>query len=213
MKSFPELLKLYEEAMRIESVNPNAAAAILQSIISDDACPKSFKMTAERALANLTPKLQATQPIQEKKPEPQPNEPILKNRVHMVDTYAIDLIDGLDGLIPISDEQYDKLKQGIAKEGIQTPLFVTPEFKLLCGYNRLKIAKEFGFKTVPVIFKDIPSKEILEFAIADNVERRHMDAKDLAMFISKLGELAPRGRRTGKKTKTIQEIADMTGLS
>jgi len=58
-------------------------------------------------------------------------------------------------LMPISQEDYNRLKQSIERDGkIREPLKGYQDkvgnFFLLSGWTRLKIASELGFKTVPV---------------------------------------------------------------
>lgn len=223
MSSIPELLNTYEQAVRhIQDGQAAFAIPMLQHIIADEGCPRELRDVAKRTLASVNQAPQEPpQPTPPQSPQSvaqsttTPSADLPLDQVIYVDPHKIQPIPALDGLMPISDEQYARLKNGIAKRGIQVPLFVLagPEMRLLAGYNRLRIAKELGLKSVPVIVKSLKPKEILEFAIRDNIERRQMGVKDIAKFISKL-DLASAGRpEKGSKAKTVKDIADLLHVS
>lgn len=208
MKSFVELLKLYEDGMKLQDTNPNAARLIFEDIVRDENCPPQLRMTVERNLSYLKNTKTPAEPPQEKVEE-KPKD----NQIQLLPIEAIIKIPSIDGLMPISDEQYQRLKAGIAKRGVQVPLFVTKDYKLLAGYNRLRAATELGLKQVPVIIKDIPQDKILEFAVSDNIERRQMSLKDIATFLTKIKLQTP-GRPTKRsKAKTTQEVAELLNVS
>ncbi len=61
---------------------------------------------------------------------------------------------GLEVGPPLSSEDYELLRLSIQKDGIQIPLIAWRHGKrlvVLSGSNRLRIARELGMKTVPVI--------------------------------------------------------------
>ena len=51
----------------------------------------------------------------------------------------------------ISDEQYQALSQNIRKYGIIDPLIVDQQYTIVGGHQRLKVLKDLGLKTVPVV--------------------------------------------------------------
>ncbi len=62
-----------------------------------------------------------------------------------------------------SRKQYDDLKKSIERFGFVDPLVVNSAENrkniVIGGHFRLKIAKDMGFKTVPVVYVDIPDIE------------------------------------------------------
>ncbi len=94
-------------------------------------------------------------------------------------------------LMPISSQDYKQLKDSIVKEGIKDPLRVykerTPEglgFFLLSGFNRLQIAKELNLKTVPIQIMEGEAKEREDFAIEENISRRHLNTEEKRNLIA-----------------------------
>ncbi|MFA6364702.1 DNA methyltransferase [Methanoregula sp.] len=79
---------------------------------------------------------------------------------------------------PLTYEDSKFLKESIERDGIQIPLIVWRNGNhliVLSGSNRLRIAKELGLKTVPVIIREFTSKDAAKlFAISDNLARRHL---------------------------------------
>ncbi|MFC1623265.1 ParB/RepB/Spo0J family partition protein [Patescibacteria group bacterium] len=75
----------------------------------------------------------------------------------------------------------DKLKElsdSIRHQGVIQPLIVTrkgDDFELVAGERRLQASKEAGLQKVPVVVRDIDSKEKLEWAIAENVQRHNLN--------------------------------------
>ena len=115
-------------------------------------------------------------------------------------------------LMPISQEDYNRLKQSIERDGkIREPLKGYQDkvgnFFLLSGWTRLKIASELGFKTVPVDFiEGLDSKEKREsFAISENLDRRHLTTEQKRELVKYFLKLNPE--------KSDREISKQTGVS
>jgi len=120
----------------------------------------------------------------------------------------------LESLMPISEDDYNRMRSDIEDRGVIIPVIATPDFMLVCGYNRLKIAKEIGLKSIPVIFMDIEDKEKETFAIKDNLNRRQLSTEQRAVIIAKLTEHIKKGRKPKKdKSPSTEEIAKDLGLS
>ena len=71
--------------------------------------------------------------------------------------------------------KYEELKRSIAVHGIRDPLKVLPDFTIVAGHQRHKIALELGIEKVPVKIEDLPKNEAEYLLIADNEERRQTD--------------------------------------
>lgn len=115
-------------------------------------------------------------------------------------------------LMPISQEDYDRLKKSIERDGkIREPLKGYQDkvgnFFLLSGWTRLKIASELGFKVVPVDYiEGLDTKERREsFAISENLDRRHLTTEQKRELVKYFLKLNPE--------KSDREISKQTGVS
>jgi ParB family chromosome partitioning protein len=77
-----------------------------------------------------------------------------------------------NGLTP---EKYEEIKRSIEINGIRDPLKVLPDYTIIAGHQRFKIAQELELTQVPVVIMDIDQKEAEYILIADNEERRQED--------------------------------------
>jgi ParB-like chromosome segregation protein Spo0J len=120
----------------------------------------------------------------------------------------------------MSLNDYKCLKADIEERGIQTPFIVREgTSQVICGIHRLRIAKELGIETAPVIygtFKD--EKDTLLYAINDNLARRQLtmeEKKSLARELLLLRGIVPAGRpKEGEiRPLTLKDIREKTGLS
>jgi hypothetical protein len=118
--------------------------------------------------------------------------------------------------IPISGEDYQRLKADITQNGIKTPLHVHKHI-VLAGANRLKIAKELNIRFVPclVIEKDLTELEMREYVIADNLARRHLTTEQkaaLALELEKIEQAKAKKRQNSglkqNQIETNQNISD-----
>lgn len=76
---------------------------------------------------------------------------------------------------PLPKEKYEEIKRSIAYNGIRDPIKVLPDYTVIAGHQRLKIALELGLESVPVEVLDISPEEAEYLLIADNHERRQAD--------------------------------------
>lgn len=115
-------------------------------------------------------------------------------------------------------EKYEEIKRSIEAEGIRDPLRVTPDYTVISGHVRLKIAQELGLTHVPVEIWDVDPERAEYLMIADNEERRYCQDP---VKKAKRAEFLRRywGVRQGKKRqnvvespgKTIADIAEAVG--
>jgi len=121
---------------------------------------------------------------------------------------------------PLSDEEFEKLKESIKLEGIRDPLVVWNGF-LIDGYHRYKIATELGieFKTIEI---DLPDKEaVKEWIIKNQLGRRNLTSQEASYYRGKLYESKKRqGARTdltsgqnAQKLSTAEEIGKQYGVN
>jgi len=75
----------------------------------------------------------------------------------------------------LPSEKYEEIKRSIEANGIRDPLKVLPDYTIIAGHQRYRIAKELGLEKVPVIIYEISEEEAEYLLIADNEERRQED--------------------------------------
>jgi len=108
-----------------------------------------------------------------------------KNR--NVEYRPVDLLHELpdNNLIPsLKPDDYQNLFESIRQEmKIRTPVHIAKDNTVLCGNNRLKIAKEIGIKEIPVIVVDVPKEKYFFYALEDNLFRRQLNDAQKAELI------------------------------
>ena len=92
---------------------------------------------------------------------------------------------------PLSDLEYDALKNSIKEDGLHYPLIVNPKGEILDGHHRYKICKELGI--IPQIKHEIKyfndSIEEKKFVIDINLKRRHLNDFQKAELAYKLEDI------------------------
>lgn len=119
---------------------------------------------------------------------------------------------------------YEKLREDIRARGIIVPLIARKDGTLLAGHNRLAVARELGFPTVPVQIVNeskspLNDTDVRAFIIKDNLLRRHLTNDRMIEMYRMLypnfdaDVLAPLGGRPGTANKrlTATQIAADTG--
>lgn len=120
-----------------------------------------------------------------------------------------------------------KLADSLAEQGLQQPLVVrkTAEgYQLVMGERRLRAARILGWKRIPAVVRDVDDKQVLQFALVENLQREDLNAIEEAKAFSQLVEKFDMthegiGKLVGKSrtavTNTIrllqlpQEVQDM----
>lgn len=87
-----------------------------------------------------------------------------------------------------SSEYFESLKKDIIERGIIVPLIAKKDNILVSGHNRLQIAIELGFLSVPVqyILQELSEQEERGFVFKDNILRRQLSATDKEELIKRL---------------------------
>ncbi|MCX7794132.1 MAG: ParB/RepB/Spo0J family partition protein [Thermodesulfovibrionales bacterium] len=88
------------------------------------------------------------------------------------------------------DESLNELAESIKEKGIIQPVIVTRQgdgtFKLIAGERRLRAAKLAGLKKIPAIIKDLASRDALEIALIENIQREDLDPIETALAFERL---------------------------
>lgn len=100
------------------------------------------------------------------------------------------------------------MKEDIRKNGVKVELHILPDKTVICGHQRLQIAKELGIehlrcKTVHGL--DSPDS-VEEYVIKDNLLRRHMSTEQKYIMIARLSKMYEIGRRGRTKEERIEEV-------
>lgn len=111
---------------------------------------------------------------------------------------------------PMSQAEYESLRDDIKRQGLHVPLLVNEKSVLLDGHHRLRACDELGIKPhveVHAPFESELEEEIFVYKI--NLERRHINLAQRVNLVlemqPKLAELARRNMSKGGKGSRIQE--------
>lgn len=117
--------------------------------------------------------------------------------------------------MPIDPNDYKRLKDSIETDGQRDPVKgyygKNGRFKILSGVNRLKACKETGKETVLIEPVDIPKKNRQDFAISENLDRRHFTTAQKSKVIELLLKNNPDrsnrqiAERAGVDHKTVEK--------
>lgn len=75
----------------------------------------------------------------------------------------------------LTPEKYEEIKRSIETHGIRDPLKVLPDYTILAGHQRHKIALALELQEVPITIMDVSPEEAEYLLVADNEERRQAD--------------------------------------
>lgn len=104
-------------------------------------------------------------------------------------------------------ERLEALSESIKEHGVVQPIIVKTEgsrYIIVAGERRWRAAKLAGLKTVPVVIKDITSREVMEIALIENLQREDLNPIEEAEAYHKLIE---------EYSLTQEEVAKVVGKS
>ena len=87
------------------------------------------------------------------------------------------------------DDKLSQLAESIKLHGIVQPLIIKREddtYKIVAGERRWRAARLAGLETVPVIIKDLSSKQVMEIALIENIQREDLNPIEEAEAYEKL---------------------------
>lgn len=119
-----------------------------------------------------------------------------------------------------SPETISQLAETIKTHGVIQPIIVKKVqdgYELVAGERRLRACKEAGFVKIPAIIKNYNSKDSLEIALLENIQREDLNPIEEAMAYQKLseelnlkaGEIAA---RVGKSRSTVANLIRLLQL-
>ncbi len=104
-------------------------------------------------------------------------------------------------------EKIEALAASIKEHGIIQPLIVTKEkdvYYIIAGERRWRAARTAGFKTIPVIERSASTKEVMELALIENIQREDLNPIEEAEAYAKLIQ---------EFSMTQEQVAEMVGKS
>ncbi len=115
----------------------------------------------------------------------------------------------------MTPEQFQGLKDSIEINGVLNPITLY-EGMVIDGWHRYRAANELGMDCPKVEFDE--SIDPKDFVLAQNKNRRHITAAQLAMATTEVYAWAPRGRQNKSAfsadiNKTSAELAEISGTS
>jgi ParB family chromosome partitioning protein len=91
----------------------------------------------------------------------------------------------------IKENELAELAQSIATHGVLQPIVVRPlngRYQLIAGERRWQASKRTGLMTIPAVVKNCTERELLEFAIIENIQREDINAIDAARAYQRLAQ-------------------------
>lgn len=88
-----------------------------------------------------------------------------------------------------NDEKLSQLAESIKQHGIVQPLIVKKAgdtYKIVAGERRWRAARLAGLDTVPVIIRELSSKQVMEIALIENLQREDLNPIEEAEAYEKL---------------------------
>lgn len=88
-----------------------------------------------------------------------------------------------------NDEKLEQLAESIRQHGVVQPLIVQREgniYKIVAGERRWRASRLAGLHTVPVIVRDLSSKQVMEIALIENIQREDLNPIEEAEAYEKL---------------------------
>lgn len=113
---------------------------------------------------------------------------------------------------PLSTNEYQGLKDSISKSGIQVPIFVLSDGRIIDGVHRYRIAKELGVPTpqIPYEVRDIDERQAIQLAWDLNYKRRHLSLEQKKELVRRLREKGLTQKevevRTGVPQQTVSRL-------
>lgn len=109
-------------------------------------------------------------------------------------------------------EKLEELTASVREYGVLQPLIVTEHtegaigerFRLIAGERRWRAAKQAGLRTVPVVVREATERDILEWALIENIQREDLNPLEEALAYQQMAEVGD---------LTHDEVADRVGKS
>lgn len=104
-------------------------------------------------------------------------------------------------------EKLQALAESIKEHGVVQPIIVRQDgnrYVIVAGERRWRAAKLAGLKTIPVVIKELSSKQVMEIALIENLQREDLNPIEEAEAYQKLMD---------EYSMTQEEVAKLVGKS
>ncbi len=88
-----------------------------------------------------------------------------------------------------NDEKLSQLAESIKQHGVVQPLIVRRDgnvYRIVAGERRWRAARLAGLQTVPVIIRELSSRQVMEIALIENLQREDLNPIEEAEAYEKL---------------------------
>ena len=85
----------------------------------------------------------------------------------------------------------EELAASLKMHGMVQPIIarkVGEKFEIIAGERRWRAARKAGIPMVPVVLKEVPDDQLLEFALVENIQRQELNPIEEAKAFWQLGE-------------------------
>lgn len=118
---------------------------------------------------------------------------------------------------------FAKLVTDIRARGVQVPVTVDPQGRVICGTERTRACQSLGQSVPTRVVRLNNELDYQEYAVRDNLERRHLSPTDQARLLVKLQEIEqqrrraaspqPNGAAPAQASKVRDAVGAQVGLS
>jgi len=113
----------------------------------------------------------------------------------------------------INDEEFGKLKKGLAEFGIVDPLIVNKDGTLIGGHQRLRAAKKLGWMEIPAVVLDLDKPKEKALNLALNKRRGEWDYGKLTSLLKEFDDYGDFDiELTGFDVIEATEITELTDV-
>jgi ParB family transcriptional regulator, chromosome partitioning protein len=107
----------------------------------------------------------------------------------------------------IGGPSFDELVASVRRHGVLQPIVVRLKdgrYELVAGERRWRAAKDAGLVTIPAVVKEVGDREMLEFALIENLRREDLNPIERALAYRRLAD---------EFGMTQEQVAEVVGSS
>lgn len=140
------------------------------------------------------------------------NNEIKNNNTTLDEYHGFKIDEEIDSLFSnLNEWEYTALKKDIIQYGIRNPLIVTNDNIVICGHQRLRIAKDLRLPKDQIPFTTMNfdnRKQLMDFAVKDNLLRRQLNDFQKGVIALKLLPYYEKSAKIRQKSGT--SVNDLT---
>ena len=110
-------------------------------------------------------------------------------------------------LPPLSQDEYESLKEDVAKMGVLVPIEFDEEGEVLDGHHRIQACRELGITEYPRVIREFKNEEEKRAHVwAVNIARRQLSSEQLKSIRNEQKKLAVEMRKNGLSQEAVGVI-------